>query len=134
MKFFKGYKYQLSEDMEFFTDIKPKHLIVDKRIRLYSDGTLIVSDGYAWDGASGPVVDRKSNYAASCGHDALAELMRKGLLKHHWWVQADKEYIRILRDRGKANRLTCWLDAKGLAIVQGSYALPKNRKKEYYVP
>jgi hypothetical protein len=126
MDFYSGFKHQLAEDVWFQTSIYPKDDVKTPLIELYTTGLLCVKKHYAWDGASGPVVDRKSNYSASCAHDALYELLRKRKLPRGFWELADAEYIRILRDKGKAFRFTVWMDAKGLAIAGGKYSKPKH--------
>ena len=53
-----GYKYQLKEDYIDTIDIKPGEAIVTEYIALGLDGTLTIRDGYAWDGPSGPTIDK----------------------------------------------------------------------------
>lgn len=82
MKYKKGYKYQLFEDLELQTNIIPPE---DEPIHTYyvflSDtGLLKIRKGWAWDGASGPTIDTKSSMKGGCGHDGLAYLMRQGKL------------------------------------------------------
>ena len=70
-------------------------------IDLTNDGWLTIRAGYWWDGASGPVVDRKSNMRAGLVHDALYHLLRKSLIPQECREPADELYRRIyLADGG----------------------------------
>jgi hypothetical protein len=71
-----GYKYQLADDYQLATSIKPKTDQVLPFVSLDVDGNLSICSGYAWDGTSGPVIDTDSNMRASLVHDALYQLMR----------------------------------------------------------
>ena len=93
---------------------------------------MIVKEGYASDGPSGPTVDRKSNMRAGVGHDALYQLMRLGRLGYEQWLTADADYGRWLI-KGGAWKITAALNVKALSIMGGKYALPRNRKKVYEV-
>jgi len=128
MKFFSGYKHVLAETIVFQTSIYPEKDTGTELIQLTTKGLLTVCKWYPWDGASGPVIDRASNYEASCAHDALYELMRKGRIPHCYWELCDLEYIRLLEEHG-AWRITMWIDAKGLAFAKGAAAHPRKRKK-----
>lgn len=59
-------------------------------VELKKDGTLIIADGYAWDGASGIAINTENSIAGSCGHDALYQLIRLGLLPRTKRLQADR--------------------------------------------
>ena len=39
---------------------------------------ILVEDGYAWDGASGPTVDTRGSFEAALVHDVLYQCMRLG--------------------------------------------------------
>lgn len=134
MEFHKNIKYQLVTNLLFRTSVHPGATILTPWIHLYRTGDLLVKSGFAWDGASGPVIDRKTNYSASCAHDALYRLMQKGLLPHHWWAQADLEYLRLLKERGEAWPITIWADKVGLAFAKGSHAHPSKLKKIHLAP
>lgn len=133
MKYRGGYKYQLAEHDTFQTEIRPVRDIVTARIWLTSEGVLTVREGYAWDGTSGPVLDRKTNQRGSLAHDALYQLMRMERLPHFLWRDADREFAKILKQDG-AWRLTRQIDMAGLKLAHGRAALPKNRKKVYEAP
>ena len=94
----KGFKYQLARDyvgIVRFTVPKP---LETQYIRLEPrpNGTckLFISLGYAWDGPSGPTLDRFADSAMrpSLEHDALYELIRKELLPPEYRPLADKQF------------------------------------------
>ena len=132
MKYSEGFKYQLVESVQFKTDFRSKKDIVTKFCTLLKDGVLILEEGFAWDGPSGPVVDRKTNMKASALHDGLYRLMRKGLLNYKLWNEADCEFAKQLKKDG-AWPITIWVDMKGLKIANGLAAHPKNISKIYQV-
>lgn len=131
MKYRKGYKYQVAEDVLFHTKMLG-HNIITKRIELHTNGDLIVREGYACDGPSGPTVDRNENMSAAVLHDALYQLMRMRLLKHLHWREADAEYGKQMKKCG-AWGITVKINLLGLKMMGGKYAKPKNRKKVYEV-
>ena len=133
MKFRKGYKYQLAEDELFRVSFHPDRDIVTPRIWLTTEGILTVKDGYAWDGASGPVFDRKTNRRASLAHDSLYQLMRMRRLPCERWRDADREYCKLLAEDGTW-KITRKIHMAGLKLARGRSALPKNRKKIYEEP
>ena len=132
MEYRKGYKYQLATDECFETSFRSDIDIHTPRIILLGTGQLIVREGYAWDGASGPVIDRKTNMVASCGHDALYQLMRMGMLDSKMYSIADLDFGCWLEEAG-AWSLVIKMDLLGLRIARGYAALPKNRKKVFEV-
>jgi len=126
MYFFDGYKYQLAIPVLFQTSFRPLREISIARITLSTDGLMKVHDGYAWDGASG-VIDSKTNIKASCGHDALYQLMRMKKLPHSEWPSADEDFCVWLKEAG-AWDITVNLARWGLKQMNGKYAHPNQRK------
>ena len=133
MKYRGGYKYQLAETEIFQTDIYPEVDIVTEYIWLTTEGVLTVKKGYAWDGPSGPVIDRKTNLRASLAHDSLYQLMRMGRVPSSRWRDADREFAKILKEDG-AWGITIRIDMAGLKLANGSAADPKNKKKIFTAP
>lgn len=74
-----GYKYQLEKDYTVTVDILGE-TVDTNYIDLKSDGTLIIYQGYCWDGPSGPTVDTKDFMRGALVHDALYQCMRMGTL------------------------------------------------------
>jgi hypothetical protein len=92
----KGYKYELAETMTVHVPdivINTRYVTVPY-ITLFYDGTLKIYAGYHWDGASG-IPDNPDNMRASLFHDALYQLMRKGLLDRKYKDVADKLFRDI---------------------------------------
>ena len=91
------YKYQLTEDYQIFVKIYDKAW--NDFISL-GHGSLIIKEHYAWDGASGPTIDDKTNYRASLVHDALVQLIAEGKLKSKHRKYADQLFKKILLEDG----------------------------------
>lgn len=129
----KGYKYQLAADLIFQTDFRPDTAIIAPRIELNMYGVLTVREGYASDGVSGPVRDRKTNLRGGFIHDALYQLMRMRELPHSLWRDADKEFAKALKQDG-AWGWVVKIDLLGLKMAGGSAAHPDKRKPVYSAP
>ena len=89
-----GYKYQLRETYTVFISIKPSVPILTQYIDLYTDGRLVIKEGYAWDGPSGPTIDTQTFMRGSLVHDALYQLMRENYLSR---IEYREEADKILR-------------------------------------
>ena len=129
-----GYKYQLASDYPITINIKPKKDINGRLIKLDKKGKLIVTNGYAWDGPSGPVVDTKENLRASLVHDALYQLMRnKHLTAKRHKDRADKLFKKICIEDG-VPRSTAHIYYLGLELGGKPATDPRNRKKVHRAP
>ena len=133
MRYRSGYKYQLADNEMFQVDICPDVDIVTEFIWLTTEGVLTVLKGYAYDGPSGPVIDRKTNLRAALAHDSLYQLMRMGRVPSSRWREADKEFAKFLKEDG-AWGITIMIDMAGLKLANGSAADPKNKKKIFTAP
>lgn len=80
MKYRSGYKYQLVEAERFFIPELVSRLPFNDKFIHLSAGILILEEGYAWDGPSGPTIDTNSSMRGSAGHDGLYQLIRAGHL------------------------------------------------------
>ena len=132
MRYKKGYKYQLTEQLQWQTGFSPSVNIITRFIELTTDGLLTLKVGFAWDGCSGPVIDRATNMLAGAIHDGLYRLMRQQKLDHNMWRMADNEFRKALHKAG-AWPITIKVDMRGLKWANGSAANPKNKQKEYQV-
>ncbi|UJP05550.1 MAG: hypothetical protein LZF61_00795 [Nitrosomonas sp.] len=83
------YKYTLHETYQHRTDIRPSHPISTRFIDLDTTGLLTIKKNYAWDGASGPVLDTRKIMRSSLVHDALYQLMREQHLSQQARAQTD---------------------------------------------
>lgn len=81
-------------------------------VELKADGTLVITNRYAWDGASGIAINTENSIAASCGHDALYQLIRLGLLPLTQRLRADSCMRRWLIEDGMLElRANLWFFA-----------------------
>lgn len=95
----KNYRFILTAPLTLDTGIINRACKTDW-IELKKDGTLIIADGYAWDGASGIAINTENSVRASCGHDALYQLIRLGLLPRTKRLQADSNLRKWLIEDG----------------------------------
>jgi len=93
------YRFILADALRLDTNIIGRACKTDW-VELKADGTLIIADGYAWDGASGIAINTENSVRASCGHDALYQLIRLGLLPRTKRLQADSDLRRWLIEDG----------------------------------
>lgn len=75
-----GYKFQLEDEYEHDTGMRPATQGGNRFVRIDAFGILTIAPGYAWDGASGPAIDTPDFIRGSLVHDALYQLMRLGVL------------------------------------------------------
>lgn len=85
----KNYRFILTAPLTLDTGIINRACKTDW-IELDRNGVMTLSAGYAWDGASGIAINTKNSLRASCGHDALYQLIRLGLLPRTKRLQADR--------------------------------------------
>lgn len=90
----RGMKYQLARDYMRRTPICPDDDIVTKWWTLTRSGLLLLKDGYAWDGASGPTFDTESSISSSAEHDALCKMLRNRSLDYDKWQDKVNEFFR----------------------------------------
>ena len=133
MQYRKGYKYQLAADEVFLTKIFAGKDIDTQFISLSKDGTLIVKSGYAWDGPSGPTLDRKTNMRGSLAHDALYQLVRQELLAKSWRPRCD-DYMQQCCIEDGMWKSWARLYRRELKKFAAFAADPKNAKKVYQAP
>jgi len=133
IKYKAGYKYQLFERIYIETPFRPKKPIDTKYISMTRLGGLIIRDGYAWDGPSGPTIDTKNFMRGSLVHDALYQLIRLGFLEHRDRDTADKFLQALCRQDGMS-RIRAWWVYQGLKIGGASAASSKNVKKILSAP
>lgn len=139
MKYSKGYKYQLLRDERIGdVGIYPGHDIVPNEnpgnpfICLTTRGRLTILSGYAWDGCSGPTIDRRTNMRACLAHDALSQLFRLGLVEKKWFGALNRFFLDALIKDGMW-RPIAKLYKFGVSI-DDFYVSPKNKRKVYYAP
>lgn len=108
-----GHRYQLEEPYYHATPYKGKAGGNDL-VWLSPNGSLQVSRGYAWDGASGPAINTKNFVRATLVHDALYQLIRLGVLSDSDRKVADE----LLRDIAKEDGMSYFRAAYVYAAVR----------------
>lgn len=88
------YKYTLVEYYSRVIDIRPDEKLGNDFLYLDTSGKLHISEGYSWDGPSGPTIDTKNFMQGSLVHDALYQLIREQHLDFGYRNYADE----LLRD------------------------------------
>ncbi len=78
--------------------------MINRYLSLTKNGELLVSTGYAWDGASGPTFDTDDAMYAALVHDALYQCIRLGALDRSARVQVD----RLFRAHLKTDGMPLW--------------------------
>jgi hypothetical protein len=128
------YKYQLAEDYKITVPIYSKRDIQTEFINLDVNGNLQVKSGYAWDGPSGPVIDKKENMRASLVHYVLYQLMRQGRIKSRTHRKAaDQAFKDICKADGVSNlRASAYYET--LRKFGKPAASPQNKKEEHTAP
>jgi hypothetical protein len=126
-----GYKYQSRCDRVYYIGITG-HTIVTDLITLRPDGWMLVSEYFAWDGCSGPAIDTKSNMRGGQCHDALAALMRMGLIPIDCVKPSNQAITRLMIDDG-AWRFRANLYQRLLDLTE-YWARPENSKKILVAP
>lgn len=94
-----GYKYQLVGTWGVPADFP--FTAMNAYIEVKPTG-IIIKDGYAWDGPSGPVVDTPKKMRASLVHDALYQLIREGLVDPEHKDFADRLFMSMCIEDGLA--------------------------------
>ena len=123
-----GYKYQLKETYTLVIDIKPARLIDTEYIKLNTDGVITISEGYAWDGPSGPTIDTLTFMRGSLIHDALYQLMRESYLDHQLYREAaDRILQKICKEDGMWS-LRAWLVYHGVRLFADPAADPADKR------
>ena len=83
-----------------------KLLSVDPYFAVHAD-SLVVREGYAWDGASGPTIDTDNTMRAALVHDVLYQTMRLGALDIRYRRRVDILFRRLLKEDG-VNGIRRW--------------------------
>ena len=133
IKYRSGYKYQLVEEYQVKVSVLPKNDIKTDFIELSTEGMLIIKNGYAWDGPSGPTIDTPNFMRGSLVHDALYQLLRNELIDEKWRDEADEELRRICCEDGMPKICARWVY---IAVRKWGKvaASPESRKKIHKAP
>jgi hypothetical protein len=123
-----GYKYQLEALFLLKTDIIPKEKIHTHFIDLDMDGLLLIYEGFAWDGPSGPTLDTKNFMRGSLVHDALYTLMRDGLLNHDVYRNRADELLREICREDGMSYLRAYFVFKAVQWFGDPFADPSSKR------
>lgn len=107
IKYKNSYKYQLAEDYTLWVGVVPDKLVDTPFLSLGMAGVLTIKAGYAWDGATNPAWDTKTNMRASLVHDALYQLMREEQISLSFRRHADSLLRDIMVEDG-AFKIRAW--------------------------
>ena len=127
-----GYLYQTSRPYLLKTGIVPPEPIAMEFFSLYSDGTLNIKAGYAYDGASWcPEVVVPPE--CSGPHDAFCQMMRHGLLDYDTYAPL---VHGLLRDMVEARRgkLVAWVVWKAVTLARGGHPSNNDDNPEKHDP
>ncbi len=101
-----GYEFQLAENYSVDVGFRPLVSVsVGEWVALTDQGILSLKAGYAWDGASGPIVQSADIMRGSLVHDGLYQLMRAGLLGQEYRERADGVLKRLCIEDGMSHWL-----------------------------
>lgn len=141
IEYTEGYKYQLTKEHRFNIErvndnrYPPNHKDYNELwyweaspfLRLYPDGTVVQSIGYAWDGCSGPAIDDDTNQVPGLEHDGEYQLIRAGILPEKPWRKRFDKWLRSGVLKRGMNWFRAWYYYRGVRF--GGYdAATKKRE------
>lgn len=130
MKYTK-YKYKFKVEENFSIELPYKIPDFEHLYASSKDSILEIKKGYAWDGASGPVINTQNTLIASLVHDVLYQAMRLNLIKPNKVNRkiADKNFFEILKMNGvNSVRRTVWYLAVRLFGKKSTVKIQDNDK------
>ena len=130
MKYSK-YKYKFKVEENFSIELPFKIPDFVHSYASLKDGILSVKRGYAWDGASGPIINTRDTLVASLVHDVLYQAMRLNLIKSSKDNRkiADKNFFEILKMNGvNSIRRKVWYFAVKLFGKKSTINIQENDK------
>ena len=130
MKYSK-YKYKFKVEENFSIELPIKTPDFEHPYASSKDGILSIKRGYAWDGASGPIINTRDTLVASLVHDVLYQAMRLNLIKSSKENRkiADKNFFEILKMNGvNSIRRKVWYFAVRLFGKKSTIKIQDNDK------
>jgi len=118
IRFQAGFKYQLTEDSVYPTKILPPADIDTKFVSLSRDGMMILRAGFAWNGVSGPTVQRNSNRRGGAFHDGVYRLIRFGLMDFLPRDEVREKADNMLKEIWLADGMWSWLVKAEIAVLK----------------
>ena len=129
-----GYKYQLKQDYALSVPLKPAARFDSDFLLLETDGRLLIKQGYAWDGPSGPTIDTLNFMRGSLVHDALYQLMREDCLDHIQDRAVADQLLRAICIADGMWRLRAWWVYQGVRWFGNPYADPACKRRPIWAP
>jgi hypothetical protein len=129
-----GYKYQLKETYTVQIELKPAVNISTEYIKLDTEGNITMTNGYAWDGPSGPTIDTLNFMRGSLIHDALYQLMRENFLDHKYYRKAADITLKKICQEDGMWFLRAWWVYTGVRLFADFAANPSDNKPLTYAP
>lgn len=141
IRFKKGYKYLLVDEVKFETTINryynnstdTPNFDAEYFSINYETGIVIVKKRYAWDGISFALLDKLVTIRASLFHDVLYQAIRLGYLKESYKIEADKLLRQTLNQDG-GNTLLSQVCYVGVRLFGKVYLTPDAEPKILIFP
>ena len=119
IRFKEGYRYQMTRNTQWQTNIFAPATIVHKYYSLSAQGVLTINEGFAWDGATS-CPEWLVPPECSVVHDALCQILRTELLPYDVyasWIHS------LLRSMVQARRgaLVAWAVFKAVTLARGGH-------------
>ena len=130
MEYKKGKKYQLWK-REVYKSKITGYDVKGRFWAIHPDGRIVGKAGYAWDGASGPTYDNKTNMRAALFHDIGYQAIRERKLPMHESEKFDHLLYNIMVEDG-AFRWRAWYYKKAMSTPPAKMAA-KGREKVYVI-
>lgn len=118
IRFQDGFKYQLTEDAVYPTAVRPPEDICTRFVCMNTKGELLLKAGFAWNGVSGPTIQRNSNRRGGAFHDGYYRLIRFGLMNFMQREEARKLADDMLREIWLADGMWGWLVSAEIAMLR----------------
>lgn len=95
-----GNAKQLAQPFVFKLPLAPGYAGRGDFISFTADGWVTCEKGFTWNGASGPTLDTLDTVCASCGHDAMYQLIEQLLLPYKGYKNLADQwfYLRLRAD------------------------------------
>ena len=123
-----GYKYDIKIEQEYPVPLL-KHISFDSKYLSLKNGLLVMKEGYAWDGISGPVFDTPESMRASLIHDALYQLMREKVISRTMFRKyADQLFRKILLEDG-TTKFWAGLCYRSVRLFGKKHTYPKKKPR-----
>lgn len=117
------YKYNLHQTYEYEANIEVHEPCDLGYIKITAEGSLAISEGYAWDGPSGPTIDTKNFMRGSLVHDALYQLIREKKINENQRRRADEILREICLEDGMS-KIRAWWVFWGVNLFGAAAAKP----------